>query len=168
MSHTLCLVLITVSTVIQQHDWTSCGGYMINLLTSRKGTVIGSSPRITIRGKKHVPKVNVRVCYHRVCEWENLLGGITTTTTPQGCLFYQTKPLLLEDNRSCYKEDFFIPAKFIQVPSNADFILSFIHITVGLIYRITIQSVLIPTSDDPPQRHKKGQLPYLKCILHKN
>lgn len=132
------------------------GEHMINLRTSRRGTAIGSSTRFKKTWEKHFPKVNVRVYYYREWEWATLFGRIKITTTPIECLFYQIKPLSLEDNRSCYKEDFFSPTKFIQVPSNANFILLFIPMTVGLIYRIIIQSVLKPTFDDPPQRHNKG------------
>lgn len=115
-----------------------------NLRPSRKGTVLGSPIRTTGTREEYFPKVNVGVCCYRGWDWENLLGRIKTRTIPAECSFYQIKPLLLEHNRSSYKEDFFNPPKFIQVPINADFIALFTHTELGLNYRIIIQSLLDP------------------------
>jgi hypothetical protein len=67
------------------------GGTRDQSLDNRKGTVIGSSTRMTKTREKQFPKENVkRVSYHRKCEWENLLSRIKTTITPKECVFYQT------------------------------------------------------------------------------
>lgn len=163
---------ITVSTVSQLYDWPTSGTHdqshdqsllgllakiKCSLVASWKGIATGSPTRTTKTRETHFLQ-NVRVCYYGEWEWEKLLGRINTTISSIECLCYQLKPLLLDDSRSCYKEDFLNPPKFIQVPSNADFMLFFIHITLGLIDRIIIQSILIPRFDGPSQRHKKGQL----------
>lgn len=77
------------------------------------------------------------MCCYREGEWKNLLCRTKMAATSTKCLFYQIKSVFLEDGKTCTRK-----ICLIYLYTQLCWLHTiFSHITLGIRYRIIIQSV---------------------------